>query len=70
METQPGPSRLHFCVLVGFSPDGVPDVPAWFRERGDAVRGEIVGPWEALVGERIPIWDSLGITLSRFRVSM
>ncbi|KAF8125117.1 hypothetical protein EV363DRAFT_1351560 [Boletus edulis] len=37
------------CSTVRFSPDGIQDVSAWFRERGDAVRGQIVGPWEALV---------------------
>ena len=43
---------------AGFYPDGVEDVPAWFRERGQV--GQIVGSWEALVGGPIPVWDVPG----------
>ena len=42
----------------GFCPDGVEDVPAWFRERDQV--GQIVGPWEALVEGPIPVWDVPG----------
>ena len=42
----------------GFCPDGVEDVPAWFRERDQV--GQIVGPWEALVEGPIPVWDVSG----------
>ncbi|KAF8125139.1 hypothetical protein EV363DRAFT_1453999 [Boletus edulis] len=59
-ETARAVSLAFLRSTVGFSPDGVPDVPAWFRERGDAMRGQIVGPWEALVGEPIPVWDVPG----------
>lgn len=44
---------------AGFCPDGVEGVPAWFRER-DQDTGRIVGPWEALVGRPVPVWDVPG----------
>ena len=53
-----GVSVAFLRCTAGFSPDGVEDVPAWFRERDQV--GQIVGPWEALVGGAIPVWDVPG----------
>lgn len=44
----------------GFCPGDVKNVAEWFRERGEAVQNRIVEPWEALVGEPIPVWDVPG----------
>lgn len=43
---------------AGFCPDGVQGVSAWFRERDNV--GLAVGPWEALVGRPVPVWDVPG----------
>lgn len=56
-----GVSLAFLRCTTGFCPDSAEDVAAWFRERDSAVRGRIVGPWEALVGGGpIPVWDLPG----------
>ncbi|KAH0826248.1 putative polyketide synthase [Lanmaoa asiatica] len=43
---------------AGFCPDGMEGVPAWFRERDEIA--PVVGPWEALVRQPIPVWNITG----------
>ncbi|KAG8214315.1 putative polyketide synthase [Butyriboletus roseoflavus] len=43
---------------AGFCPDGMEGVAAWFGERDDV--GSVVGPWEALAGRAVPVWDVPG----------
>ncbi|KAF9240177.1 putative polyketide synthase [Melanogaster broomeanus] len=42
----------------GFCPPGIEDIPSWFSERNNVEL--VVGPWEALVGEPVKVWDIPG----------
>lgn len=43
---------------AAFCPEGIEDVPAWFRDREHAA--STVGPWRELVGRDVPAWDVPG----------